>query len=64
MQHFNKIFKDLSQQRMMTYKNFLHLELSITYTDEQVYNLYLWNEIISSCFWNVVSRIEITLRNH
>lgn len=22
------------------------------------------NEITSSCFWNVVSRIEITLRNH
>lgn len=64
MQQFDEIFKDLSQQRMMTYKNFLRLELDITYTDEQVYNLYLWNEIISSCFWNIVSRIEITLRNH
>lgn len=64
MQQFDEIFKDLSQQRMMTYKNFLRLELDITYTDEQVYNLYLWNEVISSCFWNIVSRIEITLRNH
>lgn len=64
-QNFKKIFKEFSDARLETYKNFLGLQLSMKdYTFEQVYNLYAWNESISNVFWVVVSRIEIILRNH
>lgn len=65
MQDLNEIFKDLSSNRLLTYKKFLKFELGEeTHTPERLYNLYLWSEEVSSCFWLILSRIEITLRNH
>lgn len=64
MQDLNDIFKDFSQNRLSTYRNFLENEYpDESFGIEQVYNLYTWNEKIASYFWLLLSRIEITLRN-
>lgn len=65
MQDLNAVLnRDFSTQRLLTYRNFLKLELKLDeYTPEQTYNVYAWNELVAGCFWQVISRIEIILRN-
>lgn len=64
MQDFERIFSGYSTERMLTYKNFIKLELKIEeYTPENIYHFYNWSDLISSAFWQVISKIEVLLRN-
>ncbi|QMW14537.1 Abi family protein [Pseudoalteromonas sp. MT33b] len=57
--NLNIVFDSLSQPRINAYKRYFGNQLS----DDEVYNCYLWNDAISKALFNVITQIEITLRN-
>lgn len=53
-----KTLEDISHARLSSYRSFFSPK-----NDKELYGIYCWNEILSSCFMRLIGSVEVTLRN-
>lgn len=54
----SKTLEDISHARLSSYRGFF-----LPQNDNELYGLYCWNEVLSSCFMRLIGSVEVTLRN-
>lgn len=53
-----KTLEDISHARLSSYREFF-----LPQNDSELYGIYCWNEVLSSCFMRLIGSVEVTLRN-